>query len=203
MREAEAGGGSEDTARARKRRETLMRITEAGVRLFIERGFDGTTVDAIASAAGISRRSFFHHVKSKDDILLSLQSGMATMIVAALAEQPDGKPPLHAARDAILDVCGAVPADEMLKIDRLMRSSAAVQARKQASYVEHEKALFAALRKKWPDPARSAGLRLVAMVTIGALRLSTEAFGQSGGADTFEAVLRRTFDALEAEALPG
>ncbi|MGE6036642.1 TetR family transcriptional regulator, partial [Klebsiella pneumoniae] len=60
--------------RERKRRETLRRITDAGVRLFIEKGFDGTTVDEVAAAAGISRRTFFHYFDSKDDILLSLQS---------------------------------------------------------------------------------------------------------------------------------
>ena len=62
--------------RERKRQETLRRITDAGVKLFSTKGYDETTLDEVAAAAGISRRTFFHYFKSKDDILLSLQRGM-------------------------------------------------------------------------------------------------------------------------------
>ncbi len=58
--------------RERKRRETLQRITDAGIRLFVEKGYEATTLDEIAAAAGISRRTFFYYFKSKDEILLSL-----------------------------------------------------------------------------------------------------------------------------------
>ena len=45
--------------RERKRQQTLARIAEAGLKLFIENGYEATTLDAIAAAAGISRRTFF------------------------------------------------------------------------------------------------------------------------------------------------
>lgn len=146
-----------DGLRERKRRETLARITNAGIRLFIEQGYEATTLDEIAVAAGIARRTFFYYFKSKDEILLSLQSGVGDMIVQALRDAPGDRRPLEAVRDAVVKVCALVPPDDMIAIDRLMRSSAAVQARKQASYVQQEKALYAALRERWPAPsARSA-----------------------------------------------
>ena len=185
--------------RERKRRETRRRIADAGICLFIERGYDATTLDDIAAAAGISRRTFFHYFKSKDDILISLQSGMGEMIAQAVREAPEGKAPLDAIRDAVVQVCGAIPADDMIAIDRLMRSSEAVQARKQASYVEHEKTLFAALRERWPAPERETGLRLVALLAVGAIRLSTEALAQSEGERTIVDLLIEAFNALKAE----
>lgn len=48
-----------DGLRARKRQETLERIAETGLRLFSQNGYEATTLDAIAEAAGISRRTFF------------------------------------------------------------------------------------------------------------------------------------------------
>ena len=185
--------------RERKRRETLKRITEAGMCLFIEKGYEATTLDDIAAEAGISRRTFFYYFKSKDDILLSLQSGMGDMIVDALQHAPRDKRPLDAIRDAIVKVCAAVPADDMIAIDRLMRSSEAVQARKQASYIQHERALFAALRERWPEPERETGLRLVAMLAIGATRLASDALSREGGKRPLTELLHEAFDALESE----
>ncbi len=185
--------------RERKRRETLRRITDAGMCLFIEQGYEATTIDQIATAAGISRRTFFYYFKSKDDILLSKQSGMGDMIVAALRDAPRNKRPLEAIRDAVVAVCAPIPVDDMLAIDRVMRSSEVVQARKQASYVEHERTLFSALRERWPEPARETGLRLVAMLAIGAMRLSFDTLNREDGKRPIADLLNEAFDALQAE----
>ena len=48
--------------RERKRRDTLQRIAQTGLDLFIAKGYEETTLDDIAAAAGISRRTFFHYV---------------------------------------------------------------------------------------------------------------------------------------------
>lgn len=185
--------------RERKRRETLRRISQAGMRLFITQGYEATTLDAIAAAAGISRRTFFYYFKSKDEILLSMQSGMGELLVTALKNTAVTKRPLDAIRDAIITVCAPFPADEMIAIDRVMRASEAVQARKQASYIQHEQALFAALRERWPAPERETALRLIAMLAVGAMRLSFDRFNREDGQRPIAVVLGETFSALEAE----
>jgi len=38
-----------------------------GRRLFLAQGYTATSVDAICSAAGVTKGAFFHHFKSKDD----------------------------------------------------------------------------------------------------------------------------------------
>ena len=65
----------EEGLRERKRRETLRRIAEQGLKLFLTNGFEATTLDQIAEAAGISRRTFFYYFKSKEDILMAWQGG--------------------------------------------------------------------------------------------------------------------------------
>jgi AcrR family transcriptional regulator len=189
--------------RERKRRETLRRITDAGVRLFIEKGFDGTTVDEVAVAAGISRRTFFHYFDSKDDILLSLQSDIGELFAAEVRRAPTADTPFEVVRDAALTVCASFPHDDMLALDRLMRGSASVQARKQASYRQQEEALFSALRERWPEPERETRLRVVAMVAVGATRLASETFSRENGTRPFDAILRDAFDGLAAEFTAG
>lgn len=189
--------------RERKRRETLRRITDAGVRLFIEKGFDGTTVDEVAGAAGISRRTFFHYFESKDDILLTLQSDIGELFAAEVRKAPPAETPLEVVRDAALTVCASFPHEDMLTLDRLMRGSASVQARKQASYRQQEDALFSALRERWPESERETRLRVVAMVAVGATRLASETFSRENGARPFGEVLRDAFDAMTAEFAAG
>jgi AcrR family transcriptional regulator len=185
--------------RERKRRETLQRITDAGIRLFIAHGYEGTTLDAIAAEAGISRRTFFYYFKSKDEILLAMQAGLGDMLAAGLAQEPPGQRPLQAVRQVMVRMSGAYDPTEMLILDRLMRSSETVMARKQASYVQHEATLFSALRTYWPEPGRETALRLVAMLSIGALRVSLETFNREEGRRPITVLLDEAFDALEAE----
>jgi len=47
---------------------THAAIEQAAFRLFAERGFDGTTMDAIAEAVGVGRRTLFRYYGSKNDI---------------------------------------------------------------------------------------------------------------------------------------
>ncbi|MBT2456837.1 TetR/AcrR family transcriptional regulator [Streptomyces sp. ISL-86] len=48
---------------------TRAQIVDAANRLFYEQGFEHTSFAALAQAVGISRGNFYHHFKTKDDIL--------------------------------------------------------------------------------------------------------------------------------------
>lgn len=52
--------------RGRRNREALI---SAAVELFETQGYDATTVDQIATAAGVAPRTYFHHFATKEDIL--------------------------------------------------------------------------------------------------------------------------------------
>ena len=55
--------------RAQKRRITATTITEQMLRLACERGFEAVTIDEVAEAAEVSRRTFFNYFASKEDAL--------------------------------------------------------------------------------------------------------------------------------------
>ena len=81
---------------------TRAELEQVALELFAERGFVATTVDDIAAAAGIGRRTFFRYFASKNDVvwgdfelgLLALRAHLATM-------QP-GRPLLDELREAVL-----------------------------------------------------------------------------------------------------
>jgi AcrR family transcriptional regulator len=59
--------------------------------LFADHGFEATTVDQIAAAAGMSRRTFFRYFAGKDELVLERLVESGRLIAAALADRPAGE----------------------------------------------------------------------------------------------------------------
>lgn len=74
--------------RAINRRERLARIQEAALTLFLSKGYDETTIDDIASSAGVSRRNFFHYFNSKEEVALDWMNLYCDMLVECIADRP-------------------------------------------------------------------------------------------------------------------
>lgn len=71
---------------------TRAQIVDAANRLFYEQGFEHTSFAAIAAAVGISRGNFYHHFKTKDEILGAVIEARLQSTRAMLAEWGRGEP---------------------------------------------------------------------------------------------------------------
>jgi AcrR family transcriptional regulator len=78
-----------------------LEVVEHALRLFAEQGYDTTTVDEIAEAAGISRRTFFRQFRSKDDVIFADHESLLAR-VAAFLDQPHADPPAAVVEAAML-----------------------------------------------------------------------------------------------------
>jgi len=77
-------------------------LEQVALALFAEAGFEATTVDGIAAAAGIGRRTFFRYYDSKNDVVWGdFETDLAALRVE-LAATPAGVGLLEALRRAIL-----------------------------------------------------------------------------------------------------
>ena len=168
------------------------------MRMFLERGFEHTTLEAIAEAADISRRTFFHYFGSKEAILEAVDDGLHEAFREALSVEGDISP-LAAVKVALLQMIGRYQSKEAIALDNLMRSTEALRARKQAGYERRERALFAALCERWTASDRQPALRMVAMVSIGAMRVATERWRDDPERESLAAQLERAFADLEVE----
>lgn len=71
--------------------DTRERLRAAAVELFVERGFEATTVSDIVERAGVTRRTFFRHFADKREVFFSgdeIPRLAAAMIAAAPADSP-------------------------------------------------------------------------------------------------------------------
>jgi AcrR family transcriptional regulator len=78
--------------RERARRAVLKEITGAANRLFIEHGYETTTIDDIARAVGMSRRSVFRYFPTKEDIVVGKFDFVAEEMLSALRGRPPEEP---------------------------------------------------------------------------------------------------------------
>jgi AcrR family transcriptional regulator len=78
--------------RERTRRAVRAELTMLAQELFVARGYDETTVDDIAAAAGMSRRTFFRYFASKEDLVLGKYEMFGDRLAEALAARPHDEP---------------------------------------------------------------------------------------------------------------
>ena len=83
---------SETPIRDRKREETRARIAETALQLFVSQGYTETTIDQIAAAAGVGRRTIFRHFATKETILFDHLIVRHELAVQYLRERPPGEP---------------------------------------------------------------------------------------------------------------
>jgi len=91
-----------ESLRDRQRAQIRADIRRAAFRLFVERGYDAVTTEEIAAAAGVSPRTFFRHVPTKEEVLLAPVRHGGTAIVNLLEQRPAGESPDVALINAII-----------------------------------------------------------------------------------------------------
>jgi AcrR family transcriptional regulator len=118
--------------RERTRRAVQAELVELAQQLFVDRGYEQTTVDAIASAAGMSKRSFFRYFASKEELVLGKYDLMGDQLVARLDARPDDEDLWTALRRMFDDVV-AYTADRsnaarMGEMERIVTTTPALRA---------------------------------------------------------------------------
>lgn len=93
------------------------RLYSAAMGLFRKKGFEATTADEIATAAGLSRATFFNHFGSKSAVLRFFGEELEEEVTSLLAARRADTPPLDELRRLLLSMSAAAEAQrENLKI---------------------------------------------------------------------------------------
>ncbi|GAA0022058.1 AcrR family transcriptional regulator [Bradyrhizobium japonicum] len=184
--------------RERKQQQTRERLKRAAMALFLERGFETTTIDDIAAAADVSRRSFFHYFASKEDVVAAWQEDAAAALVSEILARPADESMLTAAENAIAAAVKRIDPTEAAAMSRLKRDNPALHARDQLKYEKLERALADGLTQRSGRKSDRLKARLVAMIATGAMRVGGESWIGEGAREKPEAFVKRTFDAIRA-----
>jgi AcrR family transcriptional regulator len=184
--------------RERKRRQTRKAIAETGLRLFLENGYDETTLDEIAATVDIARRTFFSYFESKEELVLTgADTGFSEALRTAFSDVSPKMAPFEAVRAELPRLASQFDSKYSIAIEDLMRSSEALRRRRQDIWVILEQNLFEGLRAVWSDE-REAALRIVAMVGIGVMRVTLDKWWRERGKRSPSTYFREGFATLKS-----
>jgi AcrR family transcriptional regulator len=80
-------------------RATRVHLIEVATRLFAARGYDGTSIEAVLTEAGVSRGSLYHHFPGKDALFWAVLEGVGARVAQRGAEAArDAQDPVAALR---------------------------------------------------------------------------------------------------------
>jgi AcrR family transcriptional regulator len=151
----------------RKREVVRQAIAHAAWLLFATRGYEASTVDEIARAAGVSRRTFFRYFSSKEDVVVETSDALAEEFLAAFARRPPREPPLVAIQRALRPVVESrlADADEARAIIRLLRESRTLRRSMLERHARMEERLAASIAERTgADPRTDPTPALLAFV---------------------------------------
>src|ERR1700694_1568248 len=83
------------------------RLEQAALQLYIERGFEQTTVAEIAKQAGLTERTFFRHFVDKREVLFWGAGSLQELVVSNVGGAPASAAPIDAVA-AALEAAGAL-----------------------------------------------------------------------------------------------
>lgn len=134
----ESAAGSRAAAQRLKMRRELA---AAAMELFATKGYEATTVDEIAAAAGVARRTFFRHFRSKEEAIFPDHDDTLVRAEAVLNAAPAHEHPLDTVCRGIKEVMRMYAASPAVSVERyrLTREVPTLREREIASVARYER----------------------------------------------------------------
>ncbi len=182
------------------RRRVRRALAAAAVDLFAANGYEATTVDDIAAAAGVGRRTFFRYFETKDDVLFANHDAIVAEMEEVFAAADPGRDPVEVACAAVGLVLDSYADDLDVSLERfaLTRAVPSLRDKEVATVDRYQRVIARYLQARFEDQGdESASLRaaVIAAAIAAANNHVLRRWLRSGGKGDIKA------DAAEAFAL--
>src|SRR5213596_587029 len=111
--------------RERTRRAVRDELAQLAKELFVEKGYDETTIDDLAAAAGMSKRTFFRYFASTEELVMGKYEFFGQHLAEDLAARPADEPPWVSLRQIFGRVADHVENDarraESVAMEKIVR----------------------------------------------------------------------------------
>jgi AcrR family transcriptional regulator len=177
------------------------RLRDAAMELFIERGFERTTVADIAQRAGLTARTFFRYFTDKREVLFAGSDHLRDALVNALEATPPSTRPIDAiaaALDAGASMLGERGEFARARQDVIV-ANAELRERELIKMATLADGLAAALRRRGVADIDAA---LAAEAGIAVFRIAFERWVSEPGGPELADVMRMSLDQLRAVTGP-
>ncbi|WP_433393190.1 TetR/AcrR family transcriptional regulator [Micromonospora sp. KLBMP9576] len=163
--------------RERKKEATRLALHEAALRLATEQGLDRVTVEAIADAANVSRRTFSNYFSGKEEAIFHGDAVRLRRLLELIRRQPADGPPWAvlsgAAERLAVEAYGNAPPSWLLH-RRQLRGHPGLVAHQIAAYTAIERELADDLTHRLTGSDRALRSRVLAAIYLATLRVAIQ-----------------------------
>jgi AcrR family transcriptional regulator len=178
--------------RQRKKNATRDRIRASALRLFGEQGYDATTVEQIAAAAGVSHMTFFRYFPAKEDVALS--DSYDPLLAESLEQTPASWPLARRIRTVLVQGLRQVydtERDALLAQNKLIVSTPALRDRLWADQIGTQQLILQVLA-----PRPSFQDRVTVAACLAAATTAVLSWVENDGTPELPDLIEQAFDAL-------
>jgi len=175
-------------------------LIQAALELFIDRGFDATTIDDVAARADVSRRTFFRYFQSKEDCVLAWADQICAEILRGLEQRPAREPPWLAFRAVAVEVLAVYQRDRdhFYPLESLIATTPTIRAARRGRMGLFADAVAHAFaRRMGLDVRRHVLPRAIAHAANGVLTASVDTWLARGGKGSLVKLIDEAFGAFE------
>ena len=175
------------------------RLEQAALELFAERGFEHTTVEDIATRAGLTKRTFFRYFSDKREVLFGGGDEFKQRFVDALAGAPASAAPIEAIAISLETVASAFRDRHQFARQRqaVIAANAELQERELVKLASVAAALAATLRERGVDEPDAS---VIAETAVAVFRIAFERWVADTDAGDLPELIRESLQALRAVA---
>ena len=172
-------------------------LEQTALRLFMEKGYENTTVEEISEAVDVSTRTFFRYFATKDEVLFAHQAERLAAIRAFFSERPADAP----LADTVRAVVDFFAEDLATNADLLVvQATVYAEARLPAGIIRlrQDELIEAIAVGLAPALGRSAGIRpvVIATATMCAIELAARAWFRGGRQGDLREMVRDSYGDL-------
>ncbi|SDT32349.1 transcriptional regulator, TetR family [Streptomyces sp. TLI_053] len=174
------------TLNQRRRESTRLEIAQAAAELFAARGAEATTAEEIATASGISLRTFYRYFSEKEDAVAPLLAAGGERWVRLFTESASDLPVREALERSAAESLSPsdAPAVEALRWTRDLLRDPRLATVWQRVHADSEERLRAAIADRCPPGTDVLEIRLAAAAATAAIRVALEQWARSGAPAT-------------------
>ncbi|MGI5491361.1 TetR/AcrR family transcriptional regulator [Microtetraspora malaysiensis] len=191
--------------RERTRNAVQWEIAESAGSLFVEQGYDETTIDDVAAAIGMSKRSVFRYFETKEDLVLGKFDALAGAMLAGLRARPAGESTWESLRAMLAFLVPHVDSQGRdavtAPLQRLIFETPVLLAGYLERQHQVQKSVVSILRERAVEAGRPFAVddpapRVLTAAAFGCLMVAQQAWLEND-ADSFAEVLDRALSVLD------
>lgn len=196
--------------RERKKEKTRLAILDAALDLFLEQGYESTTVEQISGVVDVSPRTFFRYFTSKDDLVLWFHDHGEEIMLDTLASRPEDESPftalMYALRAVLSDMEDSTPeeSERFLKLRRILDENPRLIGQSVARGAETERRLAELVAaRRGADPDNDQLSHLIVAFAMCTLRVGFECPRRDGTLPEVTSRMAETIELAERSLRPG